>query len=176
MTHIVYYAVMLSIIILTRFLINYFKYLKVVSLYKKYLLYLCDKMPKFIQYSEEVKSLLRDAGLKDFSIIHQEMLGFGQYSNMTLSGFDNLSLNREDVVINVGRKFEEAIGVYRKRWVESFNPIFWIECVLKLPQYIFGYFGVLPDKAYVKIFQILYWITTVTFGLRHFNVLDIFQK
>lgn len=159
-----------------RFIINYYKYRRINSLYKGYIDNIVQEDIKFIQNKEEIKSLFKEAGLKDSAVLHQEHLGFGQFTNMKISVFDNLTNRREDIVNNVQIRFNEAIGVFKKRYKDSFNPIFWIEFIIKLPQYLMEFFGVLPEKMVVKVFLIIYWVVAVLFGLKKMDILEYLIK
>lgn len=163
-------------VMLLRFITNLYKYIRIKNLYDKYLEYIRTDNYKFIQNKEEIKSLFNDAGLKDSSVIHQEFLGFGNFSNTRVSVLDNLTNRREDIVGNVQNRFNEAIGVYRKRFRESFNPIFWIDFIVKFPQHLMEFFGVLPEKIAVKIFLVIYWVFAIAFGLKKFEILDYLLK
>lgn len=164
------------LVMILRFVTNFYKYKRVQNLFEKYNEYLRTDLFEFAQNKEEIKSLFKDAGLKDFSIIHQEFLGHGNFANMQVSGFDNLTNQREDIVGNIRMKFNEAIGVFRKRYKESFNPIFWIDVVIKFPQHLMEFFGVLPEKVAVKIFLVIYWLLAILFGLKKFELLDFLIK
>lgn len=141
-----------------------------------YLDYLRTDDFTFQQYKEEILLLFKEAGLKDFFVFHQEFLGFGNFANVRLPGFANLTNRREDIVLNIQRCFNEAIGVFRKRFKDAFNPIFWIEFIIKLPQYFFEFFGVIPEKVIVKVFLVIYWLIALVFGLKSFNIIDYLIK
>jgi len=164
------------LVILVKFIVNFYKYQRIRILYKKYDDYLHAKSSVFVQYKEEIRSLFKDAGLENFSIFHQELLGYGQVVNCRVSLFDNLANCREDVVERVRMSFNDAIGVYRMRFKESFNPIFWIDFVIKLPQYILGFCGILPEKKAVKGLLVVYWIAAIIFGLKKFDLLEYLLK
>lgn len=141
-----------------------------------YLDYLRTDDFTFQQYKEEILTLFKEAGLKDFFVFHQEFLGFGNFANVQLPGFANLTNRREDIVANILRCFNEAIGVFRKRYKDAFNPVFWIEFIIKLPQYFFEFFGVIPEKVIVKVFLVIYWLIALAFGLKSFNIIDYLIK
>ncbi|TXD82931.1 hypothetical protein ESY86_11845 [Subsaximicrobium wynnwilliamsii] len=172
-----YYIIgFLATVMLIRFITNFYKYKRIQKLFKKYQEYLQTNALEFAQYKQEIISLLKDAGLKDFSIIHQESLGYGNFANMQVSGFDNLTNRRVDIVGSIRMRFNEAIGVFRKRFKESFNPIFWIDFIVKFPQYLMEFFGVLPEKVAVRIFLVIYWLLAILFGLKKFEILDYLMK
>ena len=171
-----YILITFLVIIITRFVLNISKYKRTKNLYAKYNDYLRENGWEFAQYKQEILQLFKDAGLKDSGVIHQEFMGFGQFANMTLSAFDNLMSNRADIAPKIIIAFQEALGVYKRRAMESFSPIFWIEFVVKLPQYLFEFFGVVPEKIGVKIAVVLYWIVCIVFGLHKFDVLKYIIK
>ena len=130
----------------------------------------------FAEYKEEIKGLFKEAGIKDSTVIHQEFLGFGRFANMHVSVHDNIMNTRQDIVALVNQRFFETKGVFRKRYKESFSPIFWIEFILKLPQYLMAFFGVLPEKIIVKILLLIYWIVVAILGLKQFDLLPLLAK
>jgi hypothetical protein len=166
----------LGLIMLLKFITNLYKYIRIKSLYNEYLDYIRTDNFEFVQRKEEIKSLFKEAGLKDCSVIHQEFLGFGRFANMKISVFDNMTNRREDIVNNVQIRFYESIGVYKKRYKETFNPIFWIDFIVKFPQHLMEFFGVLPEKVTVKIFLVIYWIAAILLGLKKINLLDYLIK
>lgn len=168
-------VVFLSLMIL-RVIVNFYKLKRIKALHTLYHEYLRESSYKFVEYKQELISLFKDAGLKDFKVMHQEFLGFGQFANMQISGFENLTSNRMDIANGIQSKFHEAIGVFRKKALESLNPIFWIEFILKLPQFIFEFFGVIPEKLVVKVFILIYWIIAILFGAKKLNLFDYFLK
>lgn len=167
-----FYVFGFLVLIILRFVNNFYKYLNIKSLYSKYKVFIMTGEPEFIQKKEEIKSLFKDAGIKDFELPHQVFLGYGQFANTTISGFDNMTYNREDIVGNMSIKFNEAIGVFKKRYKDSFNPMFWIDFLIKLPQYAFEFVGVLPEKVVVKIFQLIYWAVILILGLKQTNIIE----
>jgi len=54
--------------------------------------------------------------------------------------------------------FNEAIGYYRDRTVEAFNPLYWVETLIYLPRTLLSYIGVNPENVVVKSLQVLYWL------------------
>ena len=166
----------LGLIMVLKFITNLYKYNRTKSLYNEYLNYIRTDNIEFVQRKQEIKSLFKEAGLKDSSVIHQEFLGFGNFANMKVSVFDNMTNRREDIVNNIQMRFYEAMGVYKKRYKETFNPIFWVDFLVKFPQYLMEFFGVLPEKVTVKIFLVIYWMAAILLGLKKINLLDYLIK
>ena len=164
------------LIMLIRFVINFFKYRRVKELYNKYFEYLKERNIEFAQYKQEIKTLFKEANLKDSSVSHQEVISRQHFINSNASVFDNITSTRSDVTQIIKLKFNEAIGVYKKRYKESYNPLFWIEFITKMPQYLMEFFGVLPEKIIVKVFLLIYWIIGILFGLQKFDIINILLK
>jgi len=165
-----------ALVMFLRFITNFYKYIRIKNLFEKYIEYINTDNYKFIQNKEEIKSLFKDANLKDSSVFHQEFFGLGKFSIMRISVFDNLTNRREDIVGNIQNRFNEAIGVFRNRFRESFNPFFWLDFIVKFPQHIMKFFGVLPEKTPVKIFLLVYWILALILGLKKFELLEYLIK
>jgi hypothetical protein len=171
-----YLLLVFGVLVFIRFILNYFKYKRIQKLQNVYMRYLANFDNELLGYKQEIISLFKEAGLEDFMIIHQQFLGFGNYANMQVSGLDNMTNNRKDIVENIVRQFAEAEGVFRKRFRESFNPLFWIEYFIKLPQFTLQFLGVVPEKLVVKICLMIYWLLAVFFGLRKLDILDYLLK
>lgn len=43
--------------------------------------------------------------------------------------------------------------------------MYWIEALIYLPREVLGYLGVSAESAFVKVAQIIWWITTTLLGL-----------
>ncbi len=149
---------------LLRFAVNVYKFNRIKVLHLEYWKYVRENKSEFVENKEEIVALFKDAGLKDSEVMHQELLGYGQIANLTVSVFDNLTNIRNDIVGIIDLKFKAAKGVYKKRYKDSYNPIFWIDFILKLPIHIMEFIGVMPEKMAAKIFLLLYWIAAVVLG------------
>lgn len=114
----------------------------------------------FTEYVPRAKRLFVDAELSDSSIQVTESIGHGKIAAFSASIVENLDSRRADMVSAVARKFDELVGVYRMRLLDSFSPMYWIESIVFLPSRIAKYLGKKPDGLAAKLFQILYWIFT----------------
>lgn len=159
-----------------RLVINAYKLRRIKKLYQLYHNYIRNANWDFVQCKQEIVSLFKEAGLKDSSVLHQEFLGYGRFANMQMSVFSNITILREDIVGIVQISFNEAIGVYKKRRNDSLNPIFWLEFIFKMPQYLLEFFGVLPEKIAVKVILVIYWIAALVFGLAKYDILSRLLK
>lgn len=55
----------------------------------------------------------------------------------------------------------QAAGEYRHRVLQCLNPVYWVKCVLFLPQRIIGYFDFNVESIATKIFNSLYWVVNI---------------
>jgi hypothetical protein len=162
-------------LLIVRYILNLYRYHRTNLLYTRYLEYMRSDDLTFAQYVMEIKSLFKEAQIKDSSVIHQEFLGFGKFANMQVSVFDNMHSNRQDIFNLVSLAFNQAIGVFRHRARETFSPIFWLEFLVKLPQYALANFGVLPQSIVAKIAIAIYWALAIFFGVKSTDLLHIFR-
>lgn len=161
-----FWIILLSIIfasLIYRALINFSKLLKIKSLQK---IFETDHNG-FIEESEMALSLFKEAGLKDGGIpvtiesdlvVRTPMGDIPQYQQRTISLFDNLTFNHNDIRPAVIGLFLKSKGVFRSRFKESLNPLFWIQYTLTLPTYFFNYLGLNTTNLVVKVIQVFYWI------------------
>lgn len=164
------------ILILIRFILYSYKLKRIKFYFKLYFEYVEHPDFKFHQYKSQIVQLFNDADLSDFSIQRIEPVGYGKLQSFSAKGFDNLTNIDREIIDIITSKFNEAIGVFRFRMLQSINPLFWIEFIFKLPQYLFEFLGVLPDKVIVKVFLILYWLIALIFGLKKFDLFENFLK
>lgn len=89
-----------------------------------------------------------------------------------VSGFDNINSRREDVVLPFQIRFQEAIGIFKLRLHQSYDPVFWVDFILKLPEKLISYFNLPISTSIMNIIQVIYWIFMVGFGLNKIGVID----
>lgn len=145
-------------LILFKLLLNISQYIKAKLFYTGYLKWVKSPNENFKTYKESIKKLFKVAGIKDNSVPHVQPVGFGFVQTNSASVMDNMFVLRKDIVQLMFENFQSAIGVYRSRIFETFSPLYWIECIIFLPEKLFQYLGADSDKLFVKIFQIIWWI------------------
>lgn len=160
------------------FILRSIYYLYKVKQIKKYkLLYLnyinVNRDFDFLQHKPQILSLFHEAKLNDFTFTHLEEIAFGKYLQHDLSGFDNISNTRSDIVSAIRCKFEEAIGIFRFNFHQSYNPIFWIEFVLKFPEKLFSYVEINLPNSVMKTIQLLFWIAGLLIFFDKFKIINI---
>jgi hypothetical protein len=105
----------------------------------------------------QVVNLFKGAGVEDAPISYVEPAGYGFVVQKQLSTFRNITKIDDDVIGLTLGMFHKAIGVYRSRMIESFNPLYWLEIAVHLPKQVLGSLGVPPESVFARIAQLVYW-------------------
>lgn len=145
-------------IIAVKFVINFANYIQCKRYLARYKQYINEPDWKFVEHKSRIVKLLKDAGVSDSTVPYVEPVGFGYIRRASVSVQKNITATRGDVVGSSTAMLHEAIGVYRSRMLETFNPLYWIEFLIHLPKQTLGYLGISPESTVVKIAQLLYWI------------------
>jgi len=147
------------IIVVIKFLLNLPKYFQCKYYLNKYHDYLSNDNNgwDFVESKPNVVKLIKGAGVNDSTLPIVTPIGYGKLMTANVSVFDNLTSKRVDVVEMTLSLLHQAIGVYRLRMFETFNPLYWIEFVLNLPKEILVFLGVSTESLVLKIAQLLYW-------------------
>lgn len=154
-------------------IINFFKAL---SYKDEYIRFLENKRNHISRYKQQTIKLFKKAGITDISTPITEWTGYGHYATIEASVFTNFPSNKNIIVYPALDMFENAIGIYRSRIIESFNPIYWIETILFLPQNSLIYIGLDSDKSSYKLLNVLitsiWWFFGIVFTFYRSNILD----
>ena len=145
------------IISFLKFIINFYRFLRIKYLLQKYNEYLKNPEWKFVMYKLEILRLFKIAGITDSGVSVSQNVGYGTLKVQTISIFNNLNNRNEEVVNIMTGNFYAAIGFYKQKFSETCNPIYWLEFLVFLPQNVSKYFGIKTDNIIVKISQITYW-------------------
>lgn len=142
-------------------LINFLRY----PIIEKYLLYTyssdSSQRMKSMTHKNQIINYMKNAGVKDKSIPIVQALGYGQLASASVSIFDNILNQRQDVAQIAFECLLEAKGNYWSRFINSFNPFYWLRIVIFIPKNIFMYFGIKESSIFIKIFQLIYWLIAV---------------
>jgi hypothetical protein len=152
------------ILIIIKFVINCSKYVRSKWYYAKYMQWIGDSNEKMFEYKAQIRELFKDAGITDGYVGYVEPMGMMQIRTGNASVFENLLNRREDIVSQVLGMFLQAIGTYRSRMVETFNPLYWLEAAVNLPKHLSRYLGVSQESMLTKIAQVLWWFTATAVG------------
>ena len=151
-------------------LINYFRF----PIIEKHLYYnySSDSSQKMdaMAHKTQIVNYIKNAGVKDKFIPVVQPLGYGQLASSSVSVLDNISNSRQDIAQLAIQSLQEAKGNYWSRFINSFNPFYWLKIILFIPKYLFSYLGLKDDNIIIKIFQLVYWLTgaIITFLLAIF--------
>lgn len=160
-------VVLFCVIIAYKALSNFIKYKRCKRLADMHVLWLSGNCDNFIEYRGEVLQLFKSANINDSLFPASSPIGYGQVASGTASVFANFPSMNKSVVGYVIACFDEAIGTYRRRCFESFNPLYWIETILFFPRHLLTYLGVDSEKFLFKSLNILltfiWWILGVVF-------------
>ena len=161
------FIIIALLIIFLKFIYNYCHFYELSKLQKKYDNYLNNKITtsEILRDKNKVKNLILKANVKDMEIRSMEPIGFGYVNNVKFSVLDNLATKNSEIVPRVLSMFEIALGEYKNRAFESFNPIFWMDFIIFLPNKIFNYLGIKAENFISKMIQIIYWISCFLYGI-----------
>ncbi|BFH70640.1 hypothetical protein J27TS7_57660 [Paenibacillus dendritiformis] len=147
-----------------KFISNGIKYFQVKRHLKRYQMWLRNINVDFsiVEDKATIKKLILGAGVNDAKVDYVEPLGYWHVSTGFASTLENFPSNLERMAPHMIRMFEEALGVYKTRCFETFNPMYWIEFVIYLPKNFLVYLGVNSENIGVKLIQIVWWFITVS--------------
>jgi len=111
-----------------------------------------------VQNKQKVKHLILNANVKDIYASYVEPAGYGQLYTAQISTLNNFPCNREDIARYTVVMFNDAIGTYKRRAIETINPLYWIQLIIYLPKKLLIYFGYEKDNFFVKFIQFFWWI------------------
>ena len=119
---------------------------------------------KFNESQTEIVRLFEQAGLEPQTVSVVELIGYG-YKTRRATAWDNLANTRPDIVGLNRKSFHGAIGYFRARRNETFNPAFLIKCLVFWPRSVLAYLGLDKDSLLVKILQILVLLAEFIIGV-----------
>lgn len=148
------------------FILNFFKWLKMRRFevaYDKYWAVVLtandhSPLPNIECKKQEIITLLKEANIQPKVIHFNEPLGFGQVVMRSANSLDNLFFPNQDFIIANKIAFSEASEVYRKRMINTINPLFLLDTLLFLPQRLLKYIGVSEENVASKILNVIYWV------------------
>lgn len=111
-----------------------------------------------VSHKTQIINYIKNAGVKDKIIPVVQTLGYGQLASSSVSVLDNISNSRQDIAQIALECLYEAKGNYWFRFINSFNPFYWLKIVLFIPKYFFSYLGIKDDSIIIKTFQLIYWL------------------
>lgn len=152
------YVVIFLCVVAVKLYINASKFFSAKRLREKYKDSFKNDGKPFEEYIPQTRKMFIDIGAGNTAIPVAQPLGYHQIATTNAEIIKNLDSRRSDIVDTIMVLFDEAVGTYRMRMVESISPSYWIETLLFLPSRALNYLGCNPDKLISKLFQLVYWI------------------
>jgi len=154
------YLCVFAVILLYKLLSNFSRMIMTKFYQSKYKRYISSRNFDFTVYTYSIKKLFDHAGVAEGSVPYTQPTGYRHLVSGHAHLFDNMGVINVDVIAMMNSCFSKAYGTYRSRIFECLSPLYWIECIIFLPQKILTYLGVKADGLLVKLIQIFYWIIT----------------
>lgn len=149
--------------ILLKFSTNTMKWISAKRLRMQYRKSFSEDGKSFSERIPQARKLFADAGLDKHTIHVMERIGYGHAVSFNAVIVDNLDNQRADMVSSVLELFDQLVGTYRMRMLESLSPAYWIDVAIFLPRYIVKYLGGKESGIGAKILQLIYWVLTPLF-------------
>lgn len=147
-------------LLLLKFVLNLVRFFRIKRYLTRYKRWHASRDEKFLESKSQVVKLLQDAGIRDHRITVSQPVGYGNLQVIQVSIMDNFPDLSQDMSTPAQRLMREAIGTYRARMLQTFNPLYWIESLIYLPREVLGYLGVPAENIVVRIGQLLWWALT----------------
>lgn len=146
-----------------KLVVNTIRVLHTKLILNQYREWLKTKKWKFVQKRSVFIALMKKANVSDSLLPNVQPVGYGQIVTANISVQKNFPSDRNDLFQITFGMFYEAIGIYKKRIIETFNPIYWIELIIFLPKNILTYLSVKSESIIIKLVQIIWWIIGIIF-------------
>lgn len=154
----------MGIFIFVKTIMNGYKLWRLSTLEKEYLDYLGNLANdtenwEFYEKIPEIKEFLIKAGLQSSLVDVYENLGPAIH-RYKLDLFENIAANNIEIASLMRGHLKQAIGVYKRRIREAYNPIYWIELLVYLPQNIVSYIlgkDAIPNWL-IRLMNAIWWI------------------
>lgn len=159
----IYGIYLLAVVSVYKLISNIARLIKIKYFRKQYKKFITDGSVDFAQYSYAIKNLFNVAKVADYKVALCELVGFGHIQTGNISVFENMAIYRADIIAVMLGCFSKAEGTFKSRIFECFSPLYWIECIIFLPQKLIEYFGLDEDCVLAKLIQIVYWLTSPLF-------------
>ncbi len=75
---------------------------------------------------------------------------------------DIYSVSNQKYIENL---FLKSHGFYRYKFLQNFNPFYWIKLIIFLPQKLIDYLGIRFKRRTIKFLNLIYWIFSFVFVL-----------
>lgn len=172
--------ILFMLVVFFKFISNYIAYLKCKKFRFDYEKWLQGNNNDFEEQRNEIISLIKRADIPDSHIPVSQAMNRIQIASHTASVLANFPTKHKQLAATMYEKFNEAVGVYRKRWKDAFSPLYWIETIAFLPKSIFAYVGVDLEKPALRLCNVLttiiWWLLLFLFYLFGGNLYNYVMK
>lgn len=124
-----------------------------------------------------LKKLMKAANVDDAYVSRTQPIGYGKITHGKYNVFEQFPSNESDIAKITAYKISEARGVFKSNFHETFNPLYWIQFFIFLPQRVLAYLGLAPDLIITKLCQIIWgivWVTVSILKLMYPDFLSVF--
>lgn len=129
--------------------------------YNLYVKYLSEQDTEIHKYKSLCVDLFKRLHIEDVYMPISQKTGYGMVASYNSSLFTNFPSNTNIFAPDTMRIFRNAIGLCENNIKQCFNPLYWIRCIIFLPKNILLYLNVSADSIFIKIFQLIYWLTGI---------------
>lgn len=170
------YLLVFFVIVAYKVISNLIKLLKLKFYDSEYVKFLADKPNHIEQYKIQTIQLFKNAGIKEEFIPISQPTGYGRVANVNASLYINFPSNIQVFAAPTLCLFDNAIGIYRSRVLESFSPLYWVDALLFLPKNILLYIGLDTEKVTFKLCNVIlssiWWFVGAAFLFFKTELLD----
>lgn len=121
-----------------------------------------SSLDDFEEYRSEIINLFKKANISDAFIPVSQTTGYGRISTQNTSVFLNFPSRHAKLAPIMLEMFDDAVGIYRERYREAFNPLYWIDIVIFLPKNLITYLSLPLETPAFKLCNVLasaiWWI------------------
>ena len=110
------------------------------------------------QEKQNFSELIKKANIIEPYIPTVQPMGYGQLASFNASLAENFPSSLENFVVITNKTFLQLIGIFKKRCWETFNPLYWLNLLIYLPQNLLQYLGFSGKNIFTKLLQLLWWI------------------
>ncbi len=153
---------LLLLLIFYKFLTNYICYQKCKKFRILFIEWTLNSTNNFEEYRSEIISLFKKANISDEYIPITQPTGYGCTSTQNASVFSNFPSKHEKIAPIILKMLDDTVGIYRERYKEALNPLYWIDVIIFLPKNLITYIGLSLETPAFKLCNILasaiWWI------------------
>lgn len=157
--------IMFILIFVYKIFTNIVNLIKISYYYSLYEDFITDKSNEITKHKNHVVDLFKKAKITNDSFAISQYSGCNTISNGHTSIFTAFPTKDYRFITPTLNAFQNAIGIFRGRIIESFNPKYWIDCLLFLPKNTLTYLNVSAESLLIKFFQVIYWLIGIACSL-----------